>query len=173
MRLDPKALRDKTGLCLGPDPDVVSEAIVLLASLIDSMEDINKSAPPTVSRKGDKPAAQSSAIGVLKQSISRLSGRPNLKAVEDIAKVVLDLHESAQDLAVAVKNARTPSEWSREWGNRYFRAIKKVSNPISQRPLTRRIIPPRWTFQARLHIVYISRFSRTVPPQWPALVGSF
>jgi len=116
MHVDPKAVRNRTELCLGPDPDVLSEAIALLASQIDSTEDINKSARPTVSRKGDKPSALSSALGLLKQSIHRASGRPDLKTVEAIAEVVLDLRGSVADLATAIKNARTPSDWVRQWG---------------------------------------------------------
>jgi hypothetical protein len=116
LRLDPKAIRDGTKLCVGPDPDVVSEALALLASLIDSAEDINKRAKPTISRKGDKPSARASALGHLKESIYRLTGHPNLTAVEDIGKAVLDLHGSEIDVAVAVKNAHTPSEWFAEWG---------------------------------------------------------
>jgi hypothetical protein len=53
-----------------------------------------------------------SAVGVLKESIYRLSGSPNLKAVEDIAGVVLGITITADD----VKNARTPSEWLGYWG---------------------------------------------------------
>jgi hypothetical protein len=113
LRLDPKAIRDGANLFLGPDPDVVSEAIALLVSLIDSAEDTKKSSKPTVSRKGEA-SAKLSAIGVLKEGVRRLSGSPNLKAVEDIAGVVLDCEITADD----VNNARKPSEWLGEWGKR-------------------------------------------------------
>lgn len=111
LRIDPKALRNRTQICLGSDPDVLSEAIALLASQIDRTEDTNKSSRPTLSRKG-KASARLSAVGVLKASIHRLSGSPNLKAVEDIAGVVLGITITADD----VKNARTPSEWFGYWG---------------------------------------------------------
>jgi hypothetical protein len=129
LRVDPKAICDGAKLCLGPDPDVVSEALALLASLIDSAEDSKKSSKPTVSQKGDEPSALSGALGVLKESVRRLSGSPNLKAVEDIARVVLNLHESTQDLTVAVKNAKTPSEWFSEWGKRPM--PRKTKQPIN------------------------------------------
>jgi hypothetical protein len=126
LRLNPKAIRDGAKLFLGPDPDVVSEAIALLVSLIDSAEDSRKSSKPTVSRKGDKRAAKLSAVGVLKDSVRRLSGSPNLKAVEDIAGVVLGITITADD----VKNAKTPSEWFREWGKRPL--PRKAKQPINR-----------------------------------------
>jgi hypothetical protein len=134
LRLDPnvpaaqtlecvKAIRDGAKLFLGPDPDALSEAIALLASLIDSTEDSKRSAKPTVSRNGDKASARLSAVGVLKGSIYRLSGSPNLKAVEDIAGVVLGITITADH----VKNAQTPSEWFGYWGVPPKKSTAKVS----------------------------------------------
>ena len=112
--IDPKAIRDGAKLFLGPDSDVASEALALLASLIDSTEDSKKSAKRTVSRKGDKRSARLSAVGVLKESVSRASGSPNLKTVEDISAVVLGITITADD----VKNARTPKQWFGRWGSK-------------------------------------------------------
>jgi hypothetical protein len=113
LSLDPKDIRDGANLFLGPDSDVASEALALLASLIDSTEDLKKSAKPTVSRKG-KTSARLSAVGVLKESVSRASCRPNLKTVEDISAVVLGITITADD----VKNARTPKQWFEQWGSK-------------------------------------------------------
>jgi hypothetical protein len=125
LRFDPKAIRDGAKLFLGPDSDVASEALALLASLIDRTEDSKKSAKRTISRKG-KASARLSAVGVLKESVSRASGNPNLKTVEDISAVVLGITITADD----VKNARTPKQWFGHWGSKWvLSSLKKQLEP--------------------------------------------
>jgi hypothetical protein len=61
------------------------------------------------SQKGDKESARSRAIGWLKESVRRLSGRPNYKPLMTLCEVVLNAPgEISQD---ALKRAVTPREW--------------------------------------------------------------
>ncbi len=59
-----------------------------------------------ISRRGDKAAARSRAIGWLKSSVLRLSGRPNIKRVAALCSAVLGEPVSV----AAVKRARTQEE---------------------------------------------------------------
>jgi hypothetical protein len=59
-----------------------------------------------ISRRGDKAAARSRAIGWLKSSVLRLSGRPSIKRVAALCSAVLGANISE----AAVKRARTQEE---------------------------------------------------------------
>jgi hypothetical protein len=61
------------------------------------------------SRKGDEFSASSRAIGCLKESVHRLSEKPNLKHVMTLGDAVLNTDEPIS--LDAVKRAVTPSEW--------------------------------------------------------------
>jgi hypothetical protein len=61
----------------------------------------------STSRKGDKASARSRAIGWLKESVRRLSGRPNHDHLMTLCNVVFDKRISLD----AVKRAVTPKEW--------------------------------------------------------------
>jgi hypothetical protein len=59
-----------------------------------------------ISRRGDKAAARSRAIGWLKSSVLRLSGRPSIKRVAALCSAILGANISE----AAVKRARTQEE---------------------------------------------------------------
>jgi hypothetical protein len=62
----------------------------------------------SISRKGDAKAARSRAVGWVKGSVHRLSGKANVKHVAALASVVLDARIGLE----AVKKAKTPEAWS-------------------------------------------------------------
>ena len=59
------------------------------------------------SRKTDPSAARSAALGWLRQSVEKLSGKPNLKHVASLAEAVLDLVDVTEG---AVRKAVRPSD---------------------------------------------------------------
>lgn len=71
----------------------------------------------STSQKGDDASARSRAIGWLKESVRRLSGRPNYKPLMTLCEVVLNAPgEISLD---AVKRADTPGVWlSRRFSHR-------------------------------------------------------
>ncbi len=62
----------------------------------------------STSRKGDKASARSRAIGWLKESVCRLSGRPNYKHLRILCGIVLGTRRSTS--LYAVKRAVTPRD---------------------------------------------------------------
>jgi cell pole-organizing protein PopZ len=97
--------------------DPLSAAIALLAANIRDEEQWREDYEPTISRKGDKKAAESRAIGRLKDIVSRLSGRSNLEAVRVIAVAVLGKHDcdidpkSREQRYYASRMARQVGAW--------------------------------------------------------------
>jgi hypothetical protein len=86
----------------GPDPGPIGEAIALLARAIKDEERYREEHKPP--RKGDDASAHSRAILWIKQSVARLSGAPNHKAVRAFAVAVTD--RRYEDLTIDdVKNA--------------------------------------------------------------------
>jgi hypothetical protein len=93
----------------GPDQGPLGEAIDLLRLAINDEERYREEYRWS-SQKSDVTAADSRAVGLVKESVLRASGRPDLKVVRAIAVVVTGRRD--EDITLDdVKNATTPSEW--------------------------------------------------------------
>lgn len=88
--------------------DPVKEAICILAIAMSGQRRLHQLIKYSTSRKGDQTAGLSRAIGRIKGSVQRLSGRPHLRHVITIVETVLAL--DGQISLDAVKRARTPEE---------------------------------------------------------------
>jgi hypothetical protein len=93
------------GLLAGCDEEISS-----LAMAIDNEEYYRRRWDRSLSRKGDQDAADSRAIGWVKGSVARLSGRAHLEEARLISAVVMGGHDEDVTLDDVI-NARTPKDW--------------------------------------------------------------